>query len=250
MRITDYIEVSVATYKPRFKTFFKSFETVINNDYIFSVYVNGMDDEALEFSEKVLETFGGSNVHITNIDLANNYGDRSKFLPLSLSESRIPLPGYLFTIDDDIVYPVDYFKRLLDVCVNNNGVPVGVHSATICKKRTKLANYFKERTVKHFSSHSKRHFVNMLGTGTICFSPARVPIDFDFFAKPNMADCYFALYCQKNKIPMICVDRNINWLMQLDDNSPSLWELRGDGKEQTSIINNHVSWEVFQNVGS
>lgn len=248
MRVTDYIEVSVATYKPRFNTFFKSFESAINNEYVFSIYVNGMDDESLEFSENVLETFGGSNVHVTNVDLANNYGDRSKFIPLDSSQGC--LPKYLFTIDDDIIYPDDYFSRILELCEKNNGVPVGVHAATICNKKTKLTNYFKERVVKHFSSYSKRHFVNMLGTGTICFSPSRVPIDFEFFKKPNMADCYFALYCQQNSIPMICIDRNINWLIQLDDGSPSLWELRGDGKEQTSVINNHVSWEVFQNVGS
>lgn len=249
MQPKEYIEVSVATYKPRFQTFMRSFESVVNNDYVFSVYVNGYDDESLEFSERVLNRFGGSNVHVTNFSVGLNFGDRAKFYPLNESNLSYK-PTYLFTIDDDILYPKDYFSHMLDLCQKYNGIPVGVHAATLAHKKTPISNYFRERVVRHFSSAAKRQFVNVIGTGTMCFSPKRVPIEFDFFKTPNMADCYFALYCQQNKIPMLCVNRCINWLMQLADESPSLWETRGDGKEQTQLINSHRSWEVFTDVGS
>lgn len=250
MQFREYIEVSVATYKPRFNTFFRSFESVINNDYIFSVYVNGNDDEAFEFAHKVSERFGSSNLFITTFEDGLNYGDRAKFYPVKRDANLSDLPSYLFTIDDDILYPKDYFVRMLDVCQKYNGIPVGVHAATLANKKTMISNYFRERVVNHFSSAAKLRFVNVIGTGTLCFSPKRVPIDFDFFKTPNMADCYFALYCQQNKIPMLCINRGMDWLMQLADDSPSLWETRGDGKEQTYLINSHRSWEVFKNVGS
>lgn len=238
------IEVSVATHKSRFKSFLSSFGSIFNDTDSFVININGLDDECLEFTEKVESMFGGSNLRIVCYDINMDYGDRAKFKPLCWYKDS-SYPDYFLTIDDDLIYPRDYIKRLVDTSQKYGGIPVGVHSFSMYRKPTPLKNYFKERIVTHFAFASSRKFTNGLGTGTLCFSPKTVPIQFDFFEQPNMTDCYFAVYCQKNKIPMICVDRSPGWIIELVDNSPSLWSLRGNGEKQTEVINQCVDWAIF-----
>jgi hypothetical protein len=245
MRRARSIEVSVATHKPRFSLFLKSFDSIVNDVDMFSVHINGDDDDCLDFAEKIWNTFG-CNVDVVNFPIDRNYGDRAKFLPLKGYDLTGSVPDYLLTIDDDIIYPRNYIERMIEFCHENNGNPVGVHAATIFSMDKPLRNYFKDRLVTHFCFASKKRSVNCLGTGTLCFSPKVVPIKFDFFEKPNMADCYFALFCQMNKIPMTCINRDINWLLELSDDRHSLWSLRGDGKEQTEVINQVKKWVVYQ----
>ena len=244
MRVKEYVEISVATFKERFQTFFRSFDSIYSSEYYYSININGDDDESIAFSEKLMDTFDCDNICIMNHSLDLNYGDRAKFKPLTHFGSVEKRPDFFLTIDDDIIYPFNYVERMIDTCKKYNGIPVGVHAATIYTKDSKINNYFKERLVTHFSASSKRRFVNCLGTGTLCFSPEVVPISFEFFEKPNMCDCYFALYCQKWSIPMVCIERDINWLTELSHNGTTLWSQRGNGAEQTEVINKVERWVV------
>lgn len=173
------------------------------------------------------EKFDGVKVLPYKID----YGDSAKFLEIQ--------DGFNLTVDDDIIYPPDYAERLTLNC-EMMGCPCGVHGAII-KQRVK--NYFKDRSVIHFEQRHHGSYVNMLGTGTLCFH-SDIGFSIKEIDRPNMSDCYFAVFCQKNKIPLHCVGRKQGWLKSINY-SESLWSSRKEGAEQTKVINQVSEWTVF-----
>ena len=250
MRKVDYIHISVTTYPARYDSFLKSFDSIYDpSKYEYTINLQlgalGAGDD-LFFTPKLLDRYDSDNVTINEIPQEASRGDICKFFPLLSETTCNGTPDYALTIDDDIIYPQDYVERMVATCKYHGGIPVGVHAAMIYSKDTPIRNYFQERQVTHFASNSKRKFVNCLGTGTLCYSPQVVPISLDCFDKPNMADCYFAVYCQQNNIPMLCIDRDINWLIEITSNAPTLWSQRGDGKPQTEVINRIKRWKVFK----
>lgn len=156
---------------------------------------------------------------------------------------KVPNDCNVFLVDDDIIYPSDYVQHLSDKLEQYNyRVVVGVHGASMVNP---VKNYFKDRVVIHFRSrldHDER--VNVLGTGTVAYNSNIVTLDSNGVSSNNMLDCHLAVHCQQNKIPMICVERPSNWLASLPTPT-SLWSSRGDGNQQTKIINKIPTWNVF-----
>ena len=160
-------------------------------------------------------------------------GDTGKFYSIS--------NGWNLFVDDDIVYPKDYAERLIEYS-DKFKCPVGVHGATFSKKTVR--NYFNDRIVYPFWTRHNGTFVNVLGTGTLCFH-SNLGFNKEFIDCPNMADCHFAVWCQERKIPLYCVPRPDRWLEPIH-NEKSLWASRGKGEKQTQVINRVKAWTIYR----
>ncbi len=76
--------------------------------------------------------------------------------------------GYVFTVDDDIVYPPDYVQALIrKIELYGRKAIVGLHGTIFANP---LVTYFADRTLLHFKHPLERdRIVDQLGTGTVAF---------------------------------------------------------------------------------
>jgi len=149
--------------------------------------------------------------------------------------------GYNFLCDDDIIYPKNYVSHLRSKIDFHQKI-VGVHGVIL---NPVVENYFKDRKVIHFRSQSSDTPVHLIGTGTFAyhskfFEPALLEID-----KQNMTDCYLAVQAQEQKVGMVCVSRPSMWLKDIKIKD-TLWATRGDGGEQTEVINRINNWKFYE----
>jgi len=150
---------------------------------------------------------------------------------------------YTFLVDDDLRYPANYVAKMKRAIDSYGGSRIiGAHAA-ILRKDPK--NYFSDRSVWHFAAKINSTFpVNVLGTGTVAFSGDLVRLSEISPVMPNMLDVYFAVYCQSRGIGMSSIARPTNWIQQIPIKQ-SIWGSRGDGRNQTRVINQIHVWKVY-----
>ncbi|AGX88449.1 glycosyltransferase [Candidatus Symbiobacter mobilis] len=115
--------------------------------------------------------------------------------------------GYYFTCDDDLIYPPDYIARTLAKLRHYHGnAAVGWHGSVLMEP---FARYYdtNSRKVFLFGSHRPHDTaVHILGTGCCAFHTQVMQVRKADFTAPNMADIFFALNGQKQKIPFYVIE--------------------------------------------
>lgn len=132
---------------------------------------------------------------------------------------------YHLTADDDIVYPPDYVKMMLQSI--NEFVPptvVGVHGIRLREEDLVPASgkrgkgYYGSREVLMATEEvSNFSVVHILGTGTMLYRVAdvgHIAID-EVFPRPNMADVWFGILGQKRSLPFIVVPHKKGWIKEV-----------------------------------
>lgn len=122
--------------------------------------------------------------------------------------------GYVLTLDDDLIYPEDYVDKMVEkidhyqkkafICVHANLLP-----------KHQLSSYYQDKVGVHFERKLERDTqVHIPGTGTLGFHTDGIKLSQSIFLVPNMTDIWLAVYAQENKIPIISIERQDNWLLQ------------------------------------
>lgn len=152
--------------------------------------------------------------------------------------------GYCFTVDDDINYPDDYIEKMIQkIEIYERKAIVGIHGTIFAKP---FENYFKNRTVYHFKNKLERDVVvNQLGTGTVGFHTSLIRPSIEEFYDVGMADVFMAVIAKKNNIPLICIDRDENWMsaMEEDEGGNLYHEFRKNDSKQTKYISRILPFE-------
>ena len=117
-------------------------------------------------------------------------------------------------VDDDIAYPPRYVASLCNgIRAYGNRPVVGYHGVILARPVVQLA---KGHTVLHFAEKlDARKVVDLLGTGTIMFSPQRLRFDFRSWPHVNAMDLYLALEAARAKHPLVCLERDRGFLRAL-----------------------------------
>jgi hypothetical protein len=154
-----------------------------------------------------------------------------------------PTGEFVLLVDDDILYPRDYARRMIDCCQSEKAI-IGVHGALL---RDKVKNYFVDRKVFHFASQVNHNIpVHVVGTGTVCYDASQFSIDHTYPKEKNMLDIFFSLKAQEEKKPIRIIERKRNWLRPaIEEDSASLYRTRGNGEKQTRWINTVRKWSTF-----
>lgn len=135
-------------------------------------------------------------------------GDIGKFYQID------SVSGYVLTLDDDLIYPEDYIHKMVEkidhyqrnafICVHANLLP-----------KHKLSSYYQDKLGIHFEKKLERDTrVHIPGTGTLGFHTDNIKLSQSIFLVPNMTDIWLAVYAHENKIPIISIERQDNWLLQ------------------------------------
>lgn len=169
---------------------------------------------------------------------------------------------YHVTVDDDIVYPDDYVKKMLAFRQSFAGpTVVGVHGIRIIEEslapsdpHVRGQGYYGSRKVWMAVEKVPRPvFVHILGTGTILykFDDFGV-IDIDrVFQHPNMADIWLGGLAQTLKIPMVVIPHDANWIREVPGTfeqsiyKKSTKRRRAD-RLQTEAAKSFIPWQLHK----
>ncbi|MCX7125357.1 MAG: hypothetical protein NTU49_06350 [Gammaproteobacteria bacterium] len=228
--MTEKIIASLASIPQRIDALEKVINSTIDQFDIINVYLN----EYLTVPSFLYH----NKIRIFASDIYENIGDVGKFFPLQ------GCLGYLFTLDDDLLYPPDYAKTMISKILQyNRSAFICVHANTL-PKNSKLRSYHKNRKVTHFSKKLKRDkIVDIPGTGTLAFHSSLYQIKMEDFTLPNMTDIWLYKIAKERNIPVISVERKRRWVTSLipETDPYSIFTRTQNRDEKITLIANQVS---------
>ncbi len=224
--------VCLASFPPREKKLKKVVECFLSQADSIYIYLNDY--------KKIPAFLDHPRIHVKlGNDAYGGLRDNGKMYFMD----RVP-HGYCFTVDDDINYPDDYIEKMIrKIEIYERKAIVGIHGTIFAKP---FENYFKNRTVYHFKNKLERDVVvNQLGTGTVGFHTSLIRPNLEEFYDVGMADVFMAVIAKKNNIPLICIDRDENWMsaMEEDEGGNLYHEFRKNDSKQTKYISRILPFE-------
>lgn len=235
----------MATYPARFKRLMQMLPTVTSQLDRLVIYCNEYTLDGFGFLMDKCKGFAG-DCKIQFIDPGFADGD---LRDMGKFWSWHRYRGYIFLLDDDLLYPSDYCQRHIKSIQHHQSIST-VHGRSLLK--WPIENYIKDTKSLHYKRGLDKHFlVDIAGTGTVAFStkdfqPPEVPVS-SLRANAGMADIYFALLASTRNRAIIATHREANWLA--DANTPcaksSLYaEMQHSDTKQVKAINANPKFKL------
>ncbi|MGY4877583.1 glycosyltransferase family A protein [Vreelandella aquamarina] len=210
------VHASLATYPPRESCLNDVIDSVFYQVDNFCVYLNRYEKPPKVVNELLSDKDTSSALHYI-LDYDGQPKASGKFRWLQKE-------GYIFILDDDIIYPPDYIKNMVSWIEKlKRKAFVGVHAVNfhenITNESSEVKSYIKE---KFNFSHEVGSLtkVHMLGTGTLAFHSSLVK-DFKkelydqmnhLEGHENANDESLAVLMKQKGIPMYTIPRKEKWL--------------------------------------
>lgn len=178
---------------------------------------------------------------------AGDVGDRGKFYEVENFQ------GYVFTCDDDIHYPPYYVRHCIDAIERyGRKAAVGWHGSAF---KSPFEDYYSPDSRRVFSFRSGRPVdtaAHVLGTGCTAFHSSTIKVRFSDFKTSNMADVYFALLGQQQRVPFVVIKHDAGEALPLDipdDKAINQESMKKTGsKADTRVLQNQMvkDWKDWQ----
>lgn len=145
--------------------------------------------------------------------------------------------GYVFTCDDDFIYPPDYVASMIRA--------VDEHKCWVCAHGSKLddgtiENYYKNRTVYDCKKLVEEDtLIDVPGTGVSAFHTDDIKVSMDDINMPGMEDIAAFIHTYNHSYKVVIVKHPEKWLtVATDADDVSLFMVaRHDGSKETEAIN-------------
>lgn len=172
---------------------------------------------------------------IRSQDAAGDLRDNGKFYDLPTTDD-----AYVFTLDDDLIYPPDYVARMIhQIEMLDRSSVVGLHGVIFPPGEF---SQLSERTVFHFGRKTPGHFVDLLGTGTTAWHSSTFKPTLEQFASKGVCDLWFASAAAAQAVPLYAVPRTDNWVREHSKFDQSLWrEAVTQPQGYFDVYNQHVA---------
>jgi len=129
--------------------------------------------------------------------------------------------GYIFTVDDDFIYPIDYISKSIDKIEEyNRSVILSYHGRL--QKIPATAYRGCGSTIisaPHIKTIEEDVVVNIIGTGLMFFHSDTITPKYDIMEMrhTNVSDIYFSMAMNKRKIPLIVAKHKSRWIEPLEN---------------------------------
>jgi GR25 family glycosyltransferase involved in LPS biosynthesis len=131
-------------------------------------------------------------------------GDAGKFGWVEVLEA----PGYRIIVDDDLIFAPHFARHMVEGARRYGAAAfVALHGVLL---RQPLSTYYapESRSTFHFGNPlGGDRTVHVLGTNAFCAHSDRLKLRWADFGHRNMADIFVALHAQRQRIPMIALER-------------------------------------------
>lgn len=208
--------VAIATYPLREAIFPDVLDSLVGQADNILVYLNNYREVPLHLRKYTAQ----DGVHFI-LDSASTKRAAAKF-------SWVEREGYHIICDDDIIYPPNYVRTLVDSLRGyGHKAVVGVHGAIFERNINahNLKNYRKD--IFRFQEALEADTpVHMLGTGTIALHSDTVKdFNWDLILKHNISnDQSFAVNAKRAGVPLICLKRAKRWMKTHPDMNFGIYE--------------------------
>jgi len=230
----DKITISMATFPPREKVVELVIRALLPQVDYLNIYLNDFESIPNFLQHPKINA-------VLSKDAKGDLRDNGKFYFLDRIHE-----GYHIMVDDDINYPENYIATLiLKIEQYGRNAIVGSHGVILDNPITR---FFQDRTVYNFIKSLDRDcFVNLLGTGTICYHTSTLSMEGFSAPHTGMADVYLALIAREQKIPMVCIQRPSGWMSEINHGGGTLWdEFKADDKKQTKLVKAIGNWHQVE----
>ena len=222
----DFVSASLASIPSRRDLLRQVVDSLLLQVDRLRVYLNGYGD--------VPECLWRPKIVVARSEDHGDRGDAGKFFWCEQAE------GYEFTCDDDFVYPPDYVATLKQAIDRyHRSVVVGVHGANVIEP---ITSYYASRAkfcwVHTLDQDTPCHVV---GTGVMAYHASEVQFCRADFKRPNMADVWVALACERAGIPRVVIAHKAGWLKYLNPPTTIYDTHLGNDQAQTEAIRS-VEW--------
>lgn len=195
------ITINIASIPERKEGLINTIESLYDQAHKIVVVLNGYDEVPKELKKARIKVFQQNN----------QFGASAKFF-------KAPTKGYHFTCDDDIIYPKDYVRKMIEkiekyyreACVSCYGLVLN---------KLPLKSYrhnIKNKKVYHFAREVKKDVkVHQLGTGCFAYHTDTIRFTMKDFAPPlrkNLVDMCVMLKAQRRRVKTIVVQHEEGWL--------------------------------------
>lgn len=220
------ITAQIASVPSRINSLHKTVESILPQVTFLFVALNGYEN---------IPSFLVDNPKIKTVLMDNRFGDSAKLYDV---EERV---GYVFTIDDDIVYPKTYVKDMVDA-INKFNCIVTLHGRTYPRP---FVNYYRlEKNYRCLNTIEKNVVVDVGGTGVMAWNSERLKVKFSDFKTPNMADIWMSKIAHEQKVPIMVLAHKREYLQHTKhtDNIFSS-RLQHKHKEEEEILKSILNGE-------
>lgn len=193
----DRITASLASIPKRERSLKDTVDSIIGQVDELNVYLNGYGIVPGFLSHPKINVFRSQDT--------GDFGDASKFF----SSSRIK--GYHLTLDDDLIYPMDYVSYLVEkVEEYKRKCVISIHGARL---KRPMKNYYESRKQFHCLKNLDSDVrCDVPGTGVMCYHTDTVEVSIEDFPKPNMADIWMGKLCRERGVKIIVAEHYEGWL--------------------------------------
>lgn len=199
---------AIASFPPRKDSLESTIYSILPQLDSVCVYLNNY--------ESVPEFLNHPKITVIRSDEAHgDLRDNGKFFAIPNDDNH-----YVFTFDDDLIYPTDYVARMIhNIEMLGRTAVVGLHGVIFPENFTKLP----QRKVFHFSQRCNGNFVDLLGTGTTAWHSSTLKLNIGEFLTKGVCDLWFATAAAKRNIPLFSIKRDDNWLKLFKKHEENLY---------------------------
>jgi len=212
---------NIASYQ-RPQQLIRCIESIFDQSDIINVALNCYDEIPVELYDKKI------NIYICD----NSLGDAFKFIALQNSN------GYFFSCDDDIIYPKDYSKFMIEA-VNRYKRKniISLHGRSF--NNFPILSFYRSSINRGYClrTHEKDTVVQFGGTGVMCFHTDLMKIPISYFEHPNMADVFIGKFAKENNIKTICAKHKAGFIIQQITPDNIYAKTCRNDRIQTQIVN-------------
>jgi len=225
------ITANMATIPARIKCLELAIGSIVNQVDQLNVYLNNFNE--------IPECLNHPNIKLYESQKhKGDLGDAGKFYK---SDS---INGYCLTIDDDIIYPADYVVSIINKIEQyDRKYAISVHGRILLAP---MNSYYKDSKSVHCRAEIiSDTFVHVLGTGVLAYHTDTIKVSIDNFPMPNMADIWFAMLAQKQKVGLCVMEHRENWLEIMPVSDTIHDRYKDSDSYQTTMINQIIEWKIF-----
>lgn len=125
--------------------------------------------------------------------------------------STAMVKGFHLIVDDDIIYPADYAKRIIEKIEKYNRQSIlCVHGSLLT---VHFLSYYKSKIVFHFENELEIDSVVDIAS-TPAYHTDGFLVTLEDLDQPNCDDAYLSIKARRQGIRIICMDRKKGWLQK------------------------------------
>jgi len=226
--VKEKITAGIASIPQRENALQQTIESVIGQLDTLNVYLNGYEHIPKFLKHEKIRVFRSQDY--------GDKGDAGKFF----KQGR----GYNFSLDDDLLYPLEYIDYLIEKIEEyGRKYVVGLHG--VIMQKTPVKSYYFGRTQFHFLNelrHDKP--VHILGTGVMAFHSDTIKIRYEDFRIANMADVWVGRLSQAQGVGMMCVAHSNRWVKPISTEDKGIYQSKKKNEKDVTAVVNEIEWAL------